>query len=208
MGARISIKFDVSDVAAKLSLVQSTMGRIDALTRGMEDALRPVAAAAGRIAPQPGSSGYTTRYGKRAKRPHLKDQMIVASRLYPRKKVIVGVAGPRYAKRNGANFAHNVEDGHRIAGGHGKGRQLRVMQKAGWTNELVWSKRLRTMVYKHGAPRRNRMGATIVQSAGNVAPRPFLEPAADQNKATAQNVFTNAVGRFVDEALAPMKTNG
>jgi len=54
--------------------------------------------------------------------------------------------------RDPANYAHLIEYGHRI-GAHGSGT-LKPIQKPGWTPELVWSKKLQTMVFKHGAPRR------------------------------------------------------
>lgn len=49
-----------------------------------------------------------------------------------------------------ANYAHLIEYGHRIAAG---GTLTRI-QRPGWTPELVWSKRLKTLVFKHGAPKR------------------------------------------------------
>ena len=68
------------------------------------------------------------------------------------------VVGPQRAfkgkqvGRDPANYAHLIEYGHRIAA-HGSGT-LKPIQKPGWTPELVWSKKLQTMVFKHGAPRR------------------------------------------------------
>lgn len=212
MPAAIKIEFDVSKVAAQLELVQGTMNKLEPLMSGMAEALRPTAAAAGQLAPQPGSPGFSPLFGARKKRRRLAKQMVVATRLYPRNKVIVGVAGPRYARKGGANHGHLVEFGHRIASGRTrKGearRELKREQKAGWTNELVYSERLKTLVYKHGAPHRNTIGARIVPSAGVVAPKPFLAPAVTRTRGAAQGHFESSVSRFINEALKAVKGDG
>lgn len=200
-GATVRIEFDLAPIAEKLKLCQTAISKLDTLAKSMEAALKPTADMAGRFVQQPGFPGYTPRQGARKTKPKLFQQMRVTSRIYPRKKVIVGVAGPKWPQ--GAH-GQLVELGHRIASGSGKGRQLKVQQAKGWTNELVWSTKLRTMIYKHGAPKRNKIGARIVASGGFVQPKPFLAPATEATKGSAQAKFEEAVGKFVDDACKVM----
>jgi hypothetical protein len=185
MAASVRIEFDLEPIRVKLDLVAGAMSKLETLGSAMKAALQPTAKAASSLVSQEGMSDYTPRRGKRAGKPKLKDQMRATSRIYPRRKVIVGVAGPQYKRIGGGNHGHLVEFGHRVVTG---GSVARVGK---WASKGVASAR---SVARTGKGR----------VAGQVAGKPFLEPAAERTKASAQAHFEGAVGKFVDAALRAM----
>jgi len=120
-------------------------------------------------------------------------------------RVILCVIGPmkdREYTREGkkevpAKIAHLVEFGHRIA----VGGQLQPLVPKGWTPELVWSRVQKTMVFKHGAPRRLRAGKPVGKQKGTVPGYPFMRPAWDSQRATAQSVFEQEFSAGIEAAL-------
>jgi hypothetical protein len=182
MAASVRIEFDLEPIRAKLDLVAGAMGKLETLGSAMKAALQPTAKAASSLVSQDGMSDYTPRRGKRAGKPKLKDQMRATSRIYPRRKVIVGVAGPQYPR---GSHGHLVERGHRIAVGGSMARVGKFAAKG-----IAAARRV------------DRTGKGRV--AGQVAGKPFLEPAAERTKASAQAHFEGAVGKFVDAALRAM----
>jgi hypothetical protein len=182
MAASVKIEFDLAPIKAKLDLTEGALKKLEVLRDAMKAALQPTAKAASSLVSQEGMSDYTPRRGKRAGKPKLKDQMRATSRIYPRRKVIVGVAGPQYPK--GAH-GHLVERGHRVVAG---GSVTRIGKFA---HKIV-----------SDAKRVARTGKGRV--VGQVAGKPFLEPAADRTKASAQAHFEGAVAKFVDAALRAM----
>jgi hypothetical protein len=185
MAASVRIEFNLTEVKAKLDLVEGAMAKLDVLKAAMVDALNPTATAAAELVPQPGKAGYTPRRGRRKGMPHLRSQMRAIARIYPRRKFIVGVAGPQYKSSRGGNHGHLVEDGHRLVLGGTTERVGRWKEK-GTPN----------------AKKARRTGAGRI--AGQVEGRPFLAPAAARTRANAQKQFAASVAKFVDDSLRGM----
>ena len=94
------------------------------------------------------------------------------------------------AWRNPEKYLHLVLFGHRIATG---GTLIRK-QREGWTPELVWSTKHRTMVFKHGAPKRTaRSKRTGVAGGGTskryVAGKNFLLIAAMRTRSESTRII-------------------
>lgn len=100
---------------------------------------------------------------------------------------VVGTEWPHGA------HGHLVEFGHDIAR---QGTVLQPKQRPGWTAEKYWHPRWGGgggWLYRQGAPRRAKLGATVAAPIGRVAPRPFLRPAADETRSQQDAAMMNVL---------------
>lgn len=181
--------------------VQSTIVRA-ALTK----AARPIAKDAKRRAPsrkrgkKDGPSGLLKKsIGFKVKRIKKTDVLVA---IIGARREVMGFVGKQ--KRVPANYAHLIEYGHRVA----TGGVLERIQKPGWTPELVWNTRLKTMVYKHGAPKRNSPSARIGKQTGYVKAQPFMRPAWDAGRRQAERTIVEEVRAGIKRITAKYAVKG
>ena len=176
------------ELAAQLDRIDDTLtGRVqeEMAKAGGE----VIAARARQLCPKGDSKRGKYRLKKRIKPLAL--LIKVETRRYDGGKVLA-VVGP---DRDGGQHGHLVEFGHDIVVG-GKGDPK---QKEGWTPELVWNEKLKTMVFKHGAPRRLKIGSQRGKTVGRARKFPFLRPAFDETKSQQYAAMEAVVARTVRE---------
>ena len=140
------------------------------------------------------AKGYRRKKGK-----HLYQTIGHRLKYYKNKASILVAVGPIY--RQGGWHSHLVEFGHRIVRGG------TLAPKPDWTPELIWNAKLKTMVFKYGAPRRTKTGRTHKgKVVGVVAGKPFQEPAWGVNKSKVLSNFENAFKQSLQSLVDKMKT--
>jgi len=184
----------LSDALAKMDQVT----RARTVHRALSAAARPIVAASRANVQQPGRAGYYEQTdGKRPAKKQSKQMLTKSMGHVIRDKpggVYLLVMGPKWP---GGAHGHLVERGHRIA----VGGVLPYIQREGWTAEKVWHTKLKTMVFKHGKPRRHKPGAKRGVQRGSARPFPFLAPAVASRQAAAQQAMERQIAKDLQQIV-------
>lgn len=119
MSTKAQVKIEgIPELVAKLNSLPAA-ARGESISKAMDDAGRIVSSRMRELVPQPGSPGYSKRYGKRQAKSKLVDAIDNKTLSYRSEKFVGSLAVIRPSLQNGpaARHRHLVQWGHRLVRG-------------------------------------------------------------------------------------------